>query len=362
MAGRDEYFEVSKRVGALVDYRLKAYLHENLAGKQKKILYSEVLKKKTGKQKLRANILYLAYCAFTNKDPRDSGSFTKGLINLCTAVELLIASQYMVNWIYDLKADVENEIIRKKTAVSANSLLNDAIELTKATGTEYIMPMLKINDYVIASFTPEITGMNITNRRLLNNKKLYFSRYDKEYAIPGVGEFFSGLVEIAAILSCYKDKKKVKGLAEVFCEFGKDLETLNALGDFVLDMDLTHWRSPSDQYSDIKNNTLTPPIWYLYNNMSKEAKKTLLSKAGTPLSLREKKYFLRQLFETGTYAYVVSYLRHQWRTYKKQVLRLGLPKSASYMICQLLSLQESNKIYHQLLNNYSSLPRGARHG
>jgi len=355
MTGRDEYFKISKNVGAKVDCCLEEYLKKNIAGKEKQILYDAVLKKKIGTQKLRANILYLSYCTFANKDPEDDNSFSKNIISLCTATELMIWSQYMVNWIYDSKANIIDNTIRKKTAVSANGLLSDAITLAMNTGAEYVLPMLTINDYVIASFTPEINGMNIANKKLLENREEYFSIYNNNYAIPGVGKFFEGLVEMGATMAKYENHTKIELFAKIFCEFGRDHETLNALGDFVIDTDLTHEKSPIDQYSDIKNNTLTPPIWHLYNNSSDTDKEILLTKAGMPLNLEEKKYFLKQLFNTGTYNYLVKRLKHQGRAYKKQVSNLEFPKKASNAICQLLSVYESNKIYHQLKDDYKNI-------
>ncbi|MGV8150369.1 MAG: hypothetical protein ACP5NV_01445 [Candidatus Woesearchaeota archaeon] len=355
MNDRKEYFNISKILGLKIDKCIDDYLNTNIVGEEKRKVYDVMLVKKNGKQKLRANILYLAYCAFTEKDPSKEESFDDKIVRLSASAELLIWSQYMVNWIYDSKANTKDENVRKKTAICANAFLNDSIALLTKSDSNIIEPMLKINDYVIASFTPEFLGMNITNKEMLYNKQKYFDKYNNEYAIPGVGKFFEGLINIAAITSGYENKEKVVETGKIFNEFGRDHETLNALGDFILDQELTNEKNPSDQYSDIKNNTLTPPIWHMYNRSSEEDKNKILLKAGKPLTIEDKKYFLKLLFETGTYDVLTKELKHASRVYKKKLSKIELYKPASKIMNQLLSVYESNKIYHYLEENYSTI-------
>lgn len=350
--GRDYYFEISKELGNRINQFLNSYYQSNpIAGKNKEF-YQPILNKKANKQMCRANVAFLSYCALAKKNPKKEFE-SKDLIKLCTSIELVNWSTYMINWIYDDKSHVEIPTIKKKTAVSISGLLSDAINITSDLGLEYVKELNKINSIVLTSFKPELETMNITNKDLLENKEKYFDYYKKNYAIRGVGEFYSGIIELASMLTKNQNDKKDR-LKSIFLEYGEYLQTLNCLSDFILEQKVMSEKDPSNQFSDIKTNTLTPPIFYMYSLSNEEDKKFILNCAGKKITLDNQKKLLRILFETGTYELLSKEIKKKGRELKREIKSLHLGKAGAGLQ-QLVTIFESNKIYHFLKDNYNSL-------
>lgn len=358
---RGQYFEVSTKVGLAVDKCLLNYLSENQIGKDKELFYQPMLGKKLGHQKARANAVFLSYCALSNLNPLEETSMNEDVTKIATSVELLIGSHYLSNWIYDNKASVKEPLIRKKTAIGINGMLADAINIvTKLDGkSDYISLILDINDSVLKSWVPEITKMNITNQGLINDP-LFVNYHNRFYGGYGVGENFKGCVKFAELLAkdhgILENKDKVNELEYIFYNFGVHCEILNELGDFILDKKVTSEKNSLDQYADFKNDTLTIPIFWMYNLSDKTGKDYILKCAGNQeIDIHEKKDLLKMLFESGSYEKVSKELKKEGRKSKKRAHNLQFNKEVSAPLQQMLSIYESNKIYHLLQQDYNSV-------
>src|SRR3989344_697578 len=89
---REDYYKTLTRVGQEVDHTLLKFLDEDQFGKAKLFTYEPFLKRKWGKQKLRATLTYLHYCALTGQDP--DSPIDSNLMKLMTSTELGIWAEY----------------------------------------------------------------------------------------------------------------------------------------------------------------------------------------------------------------------------------------------------------------------------
>jgi geranylgeranyl pyrophosphate synthase len=348
---RGEYYDFSSRVSLLVDDYIEKYLESNKL-LEKRDFYEPMLSKKIGAQKLRANIVCASYLFFSNKKKID---IPEKLIKYCVIIEFVSWASYMVNWIYDGKSKVEDSNVKKRVAVAANAFLQDAVILARTESPLLLEIVLDANDEILKSFWPELDTLKITNEELVNNYEKYYTFYKNSYGYPGVGALFSASIHLGYLCSKSNNESLLKKVRDIFREFGMNHETLNALADFVItEGPISHEKISSDQFSDIRNNTLTPPIWHIIN-AKPEYKKLILEGIGERPSVEYQKRIMLALFESGTYDKIASQLKKTGRDLKK-----AFPKSTEYNIGrvflkQIISVFESNEIYHFLNDNYEEL-------
>jgi len=352
--GRENYYQTLTRASRIADEAFYNFLKEDEFGEYKKIIYKQLLEKKKGKQRLRATLTYLSYCAYTGHNP--SGDIENNLAKLMISTELELWSEYMANWIFDNKGGVrENPLTRKKAAVATKSFLEDAIRISGQVGKEYAQKILDTSSNVTKSFTEELI-MDLSNINLLEGPfDNYINLYKFEYAIPGIGKTFSLGSDLAALYSGKKNDVKAKKLSDILLEYGIYQEILNDLGDFAIG-DMTSDKISSDQFSDIRNGAMTPPIWIMYNKSDKKNKKFILSCVRKEnLSIEEKHNLIKNLFENGTYELISKEIKKNGRKFKKQIKELKFRNEASPLLQQSMTVLESNKIYHTLNENYKSI-------
>jgi len=112
-----------------------------------------------------------------------------------------------------------------------------------------------------------------------------------------------------------------------------------------------------DQFSDMRNNTLTSTIWTMYRAANESQKKYILEKANKKLDLQEKMHLLKLLFETGAYSTISKEIKHNSRINRAQIKKSSLPTEYKKLFSQMCSLLESNKIYHYLQENYEKVKK-----
>ena len=350
--GRNCYYETLSKVGKKIDDTLIHYLNDDEFGEYKHIIYEPFLKRKWGKQKLRGTLTYLAYCALINSNPCDD-LVDKNLLRLMSAIELELWSEYMVNWIFDNKGEVmDKSLHRKKAAVSSKSFLEDAVKISSMVGEKYSNLVLETSGHVTNSFTKEFI-MDMSNKDILTgNIHDYLDLYRRDYAIPGIGRTYSLGVDFAMHYTHKDDCEKAKKLHKIFLQWGVESETLNDLGDFCLTGTSTD-KVSQDQFSDIRNGALRPPIWLMYNSSNDEDKQFMISCINKKkLSSDEEKKLVQILFETGTYDTISRSLKKSGRILKKAIKNLKFNNEGSKQLQQAVSVLESNKIYHSLKESY----------
>ncbi len=349
-SSRSQYYNTLTRVGKIVDKTIDKYLSKDKFGEYKRIIYEPLLKKKQGKQKLRAALTYLSYCTLTGIKP--SSKINEDLAKLATSTEFEIWSEYMANWIFDNKAQVSDPLIRKKTAVATKSFLEDAIRIAGEVGEKYPKIILNTSSNVTKGFVQEFI-LNFSNDKLLNSSfRKYFKLYSFDYGNPGIGETFSQSIDLAALYANKEKTPEANELRNIFLEYGIYQEVLNDLGDFAT-RKMTTDKVASDQFSDIRNGALTPIIWCMYNKTNNKNKKFMKDCVGKiKLTEKEKFKLIKILFKTGTYDFISKKIKRTGRKLKKRIKNLEFNNEGSSQLQQLVSILESNKIYHILKENY----------
>lgn len=367
ISNRGAYFEISKKIGDLIDYRLeKLFKKSDLKFPEKREVIDYMYIKKKGKQKLRPNIVFGSYCVFSNKDPLDilQQDINPEVLDFMAAVESFNISTYAQNVIHDgkrgiLETDKVND--RRKAVFCVNSFFSDAIKLVRGYGDNALSVLLSLNDSVLRSFTPEMIMQKDREKYIYNNKAFQESYYDI-LSKEGVGKFFAGCIKFGYLasksLENKNNTKNLNGLESIFIDFGIGGEELNALGDFVLpgEEEFTHEKESLDQLIDLRGGTITPPIRMLYQRGNNE-ERDLLEKIYNNRcnTFDEHKKILKMLFEKGIYQDISIKLKHKSKELRKKVRKMEIPISSRWFIQNILSLLESNKIYYTLQRNYDTI-------
>lgn len=353
--GRNKYFNTLTRVGTVVDETIDKYLNEDEFGEYKRIMYEPMFEKKRGNQKLRSTLTYLSHCALANKNLNEP--INEDLSKLMTSTEFQIWSEYMVNWIFDNKGQVNDPLVRKKTAVATKSFLEDAIKISEQVGEDYPKVILNTSSNVTKSFAKEFI-LGLSNSELLNGPfEKYLKLYEIDYGIPGIGETFAQCVDLAAIHAKKGNSLEAKKLREIFLKYGVIHEILNGLGDFAIG-DMTTDKVSADQFSDIRNGVLTPVIWQMYNHSNKEDQRFMEDCVGEKELLEEERHRLvKMLFNTGTYDFISKKIKRTGRKLKRDVKNLNFHNEGGSQLQQLISVLESNKIYCQLNENLNEIEK-----
>jgi geranylgeranyl pyrophosphate synthase len=349
--GRQQYFDFSKKVSFLVDEYIKNYL-QTCAVPEKSEFYKPMLSRKFGAQKLRANIVCASYLFFSNSTEIN---IPEKVIKCAVIIEFSIWATYMVNWIYDEKSKVDDPAIKKRVAVAANSFLQDAMILASSEEKELFSIILAANDQQIKSFWAELDTLKITNDELANDYEKYIKVYDECYGGPGVGALFAAAIHLGYLCSGSREKNTLEKIKEIFYEFGINHETLNALSDFVItEGPVSHEKISSDQFSDIRNNTLTPPIWFMLN-YDQDLKNLIRQGVGKRPNADYQQQILKGLFASGAFSKVSTQLKKMGRNLKNRFPKSTDNNVGNSLLKQIISVFESNEIYHYLNENNMEL-------
>lgn len=353
---RENYYHTLTKVGKAVDNTLKEFWEKDQFGQGKLFMYEPFLKRKWGKQKLRPTLTYLSYCAFTGHNPDDF--IDPNVMKLMVVAELELWAEYTANWIVDNKGEVRNEPLnRMKAVISAKSFLEDAIRIASQVGTTYIPKVLDASGYVSTSWMEELVT-NLSNTELRNGSlKDYMKAYRINFSIPGVGKTISLGEDLVALYTNKIETPQAKKLNDIFIEFGIEGQTLNGLGDFIkLKLDFTTNKARDDQFADIRNGVMTPPIWLMYNGANEEEQKLILNCVGKEvLTEDEKSGLIKLLFETGSYDMISKGLKKGGRTIRRLIHELNFENEGAAQLETAVTILESNRIYHDLRENYAEI-------
>ncbi len=347
---REKYFYVLSQISKIADKILVDFWKKDKFGDAKKIIYEPFLRKKIGSQKQRTCQTYLSYCAFTG-EKLSRENFNEEVIKLGLASELELWAEYCTNWIVDNKGRILTDPkIRKKIAIANKSFLEDALRISFEVGNNFHDLILDGSRFVTNSFTKEFV---MDRKETLDWKiETYLDLYRNEYAVNGIGKTYSLGPKLVARYLGIESNQEVKQLEYILDMFGRDFEILNDLGDFCLSGVSTDKRS-SDQFADIRNGTITPPIWLLYNFSEEIMKKRILRNIGNQsLNKNAEKELIILLFESGTFDIISKGLQKSGRIYKRLISKLNFHNEGSKYLQISLSSLESNKIYHTLKDNY----------
>ena len=351
---KPKYHQLLSKVGKSIDEWVNNFYRKEIYPKfpEKRVIYEKMLKKKKGTQKLRGTLTYIIYCSFYGKLVE-----TNKIVPLCTAVELINWASYELNWLFDEKAGVINKIERQKTALAMQGFFNDALIILSKYGKEFIDKAVEIYDRILRGFAAEMK-LTIANKTILHNFHKFWELY-KIRNCEAVGQFFGNIVELVSLFfknSKIRDSKSL--LKKIFEMAGEYTEILNDLADFVLPREkpLFHEKIIKDWAMDIRNGTITWPIWLMYNKSDEKDRDFLESLYGkNELCLEEGKKLIKILFETGTYKEIKRRIRKRYRELKKELRKLQINKKIRGLLQSSLIMLESNKFYYLLEEDYGKI-------
>lgn len=344
---RSSYYNFSNKVSLLIDHYIENYLNSNVIP-EKRDFYEPMLSRKRGAQKLRANIVCASYLFFSNKKEIE---IPEKVIKFAVIVEFSIWAAYMVNWIYDEKSKINDPDVKKRVAVAANAFLLDAVCLASSEEPECLKIILDVNNQQVKSFWPELNTLKITNEELIGDYNKYEKLYNNNYGGPGVGALFTAAIHFGFLCASSEDYGTLDKMKEIFYDFGIHHETLNALADFVItEGPVSHEKISSDQFSDIRNNTLTPPIW-LMMTYDQSLKDLILSGINKRPDSNYQQQVLTGLFESGAFTKISKALKKKGRDLKNMLPESDESNIGSSLLKQIISVFESNEIYHYLSEN-----------
>lgn len=343
---RQDYFTTLQISGDIVDRKINFFLSQDIFGNAKKVIYEPMLQRKTGKQKLRAGLLFILYKLFSGEKYKTQ--VPTSIENFMTAVELSIYSEYQANWLFDNKGLVRQDaIVRKKAAVASKSFLEDAVRLANFGKQGAGDIILNTSQNVTLSFVYELKMEMSDVSNFDISWETYEQKYLKEYAVYGIGETFAQALDLVMTHFPKHDEiLKIKNLRKIILEYGAYHEMLNDLGDFSLEIQTTD-KAPIDQFSDIRNGAITPIIWLMFNKSNPDQKLFLYSCFGKEsLSDKEKDTLVSILKKTKTLSFISKKIKSKSRELQKKFKQLDFPKNDGYTLFQMfLSVLESNKIF-----------------
>ncbi len=348
---RREYFDILTKDGEDVDRYLEEYYEEKIFPNfpEKREIIRGMLERKKGKQKLRATATHLAVCAFIGY------SYDEELIRIKSAIELLNWSTYHENWVIDGKNNGDKDARKRENVLGIIGFYNDAINIVaenRDKGIDYVLTLKDIQERVLRGFEAE-RHLSLENEQILKNKKL-FEKYYNIRNDDAVGYFFDGCVKIARIYSD-GDKKLEEKLRSVYRDFGRGSEILNDLSDFVITTDnpISHEKIRADQFSDLRTDTVTLPIWLMYNKSSEKDREFLKHLKGKRIIDKpESKKVLGIFYSTGAYEETKSEIIHLYTRIRKNLREVDIVPHIKSLLGSMISSLSSNRFYHNLKNNY----------
>ncbi len=350
---RQAYFNTLTRVSKKVDDVLREFWKNDKYGEAKLIMYEPFLKKKWGAQKLRPILTWLSYCALTDTHPNED--IPKDIAKLAAATDLELYAEYTANWNFDNKGEVRtNPLNRQKAAVASKSFLEDAVRMVSQVDEKYVPIILDTSSEVTNSWAKELE-LNMSNPEWETMPlQRYMKAYIEDFCIPGIGKTLSPASDLTALYTDKTNTTQARQLHNALLNYGVELEILNDLGDFCME-EVSNDKRASDQFSDVKNGVLTPPIWLMYNTAN-EQQREIIRNCVRPdeLTKQEEKELVNILFETGTYNTVSKGLKSAGRKLQKEIKRIGFENEAAKQLRLAASVFESSKIYHILKKSYKA--------
>ena len=271
--------------------------------------------------------------------------FTK----LAAATELKMYAEYMANWNVDSKGEVKtNPENRKKAAIGSKSFLEDAIRLAMQVNHSYVKTILDSSSQVTKGFMHELTNTTTSKINTFDLNQ-YLTTYSYDVALPLNGKTLSLGVELASQYAKVQNKTHSKQLLKLFDQWGVDLQIVNDLGDFLPKMVSTN-KSSCDRFSDIKNNTLTPPLYLILTGCDEKIKEEILSfNENTIFTNEQEEHIMNTLFNSGSYKTTSKALKRSGREIKKILEQIqGLHEPALSYLKLSASMFETSTIYHRL--------------
>jgi len=352
---KEEYHLILSQVGEAVDKFLIEYLEKKAYKEfpEKKILYEPMLKKKIGKEKLRAMIVYLSYSFFKNRLMPIKGK----IVRTMTAIELINWASYIANWIFDKKAGVTDHQKIKETLIASHAMVEDALRIASSVNQDCLDIILDCKKWVWRSFIPEMFYLKMSNKKLMKEFRIFWESY-RNMAYFGVGKMFGLCVKLGFVLSKSKNKKTYKRLNKLLEDYGEYLETLNALQDFVIgEWERSNEKGIMDVFPDLKIGTPTLPIWIMYNYASKNEKKFLESfQNKTKFSKKEAEKVIKLFYESGAYSYCSKLLREKFKIYKKEIKKIRGNEKIKDLFNIVFTIFVTNRFLYTLKANSHKFP------
>lgn len=351
---KEDYHKLLTKVGKEVDIFLRDYYKKEVYPKfpEKKFLYKKMLDKKYGTQKFRATLVYLSYCAFKGKKIK----IDKNILRLMVAVELINWSSYELNWIFDKKGGVTSQPEIKKALLAMEGFLHDALNIVNKISPEYTKLLIEINDRIARGFAGELE-LDINNEKVLKDFD-YFWKFNKMRNLEAVGQFMGNCVSLAYICSGVNKPKLHKKLKKICEDFGEYYEISNDLGDFILPDKkvITMEKISSDQLSDLRNETVTLPIWFIYNKASEKDKIFLRSLSKKEITQNDRIKALKLLYDTYAFKDTYKIVRKKAREFRNEINELEIDSEIKGLMEIMISILYSNKFIYRLKLDLNKAP------
>lgn len=278
------------------------------------------------------------------------GGDWKKIIPACAAVEFLNISTYIINAIFDEKAedqtkkDINQYIIAGMLFrdLADESLLESKISLSPEETREIFQKLVEINKLIYLGQHMDLYQLKKENLNRYESfeemKQLYMARVENI-----CGCFMSNIAYIGAVLANATTEQS-QILKNYGLSYGTGVQIANDLGDFVSDSNrhIDFEKTYKDQYSDIKHGKITYPV-ILGLELEEENKiKELLGKKEA--TCNELASLTSYLIESGIVAKTKKLSIMKYHECKKELKKL--PKSRSRdMLSLMASMLRSNKYF-----------------
>jgi len=343
---KPQYHTLLTKVGKIVDETVDDHLEESsyLSFPEKRRMYSPMLERKRGTQKLRGMAACLALSAYSGLEVvRDERAK-----RILAAVELENYSNYALNWGFDGKAGVKDDKSQEESILAAFGFLNEAIEIVEDM-PEISRLIRKYNHRVHRGWTPEVYDLHLDNLETMGD----FEKFRRAYKIRNIeagGQFYENYVAIADIFSGRKDDQLRERLGEIYKDFGEHIQIINDLGDFAkINKKWVSEKDSSDQLSDMRNNVVTWPTWLMYNGGDEKDREFMRTISSVKELDGLTKGRISSLFYAHAYDPICKQLRSKRLQLQGDLRRLeGINPEARDLAKVMVSMISSNKILYRL--------------
>ncbi len=322
--GGELYFQIIHEISPKVNNYIQDQIKELKLSENLETMLLKLPEKRKHTPIMRSNLTYLTYKTFGGQ------ASIEELVPALAISELSNYFPYLDNWIFDNKNDCCSSRDNINMVVATSEIFRELTQKTienLATSDETKRKISQtLIDASIKSYDGQTKDFGLTTEKINEFRSdEEFTKFYKNRARLLSGALYGVSAEIGALLAAQDEKaiQKARQFGEIF---GTGLHTSNDLGDFALflkeDSFRGAFRSYQDQLSDIMENRLTFPIFYILKHGSEEQVSALKKLIGNrTAALDEKKQASLAVLNSGAYKETKSMLNeyeHQLKTAIKE--------------------------------------------
>jgi geranylgeranyl pyrophosphate synthase len=350
-----QYHQITRKISKKFDLYLLREFKKRDDANVLLYLYRKFLKRRTGKEHLFPNLVYIASELFEVKTDDNYSN----LMPLMTMAEMTMWWSYGLDWIIDqenMKFPEEIPEVLIASQYLLSEFTNFNLQLSDSILNSYIMLLRR----VMESFWVDSTELKINNYLKLQNPSRFWKLYNirNMKSIAGVLSPFCFEL-VSQYFRCEVSKETLSRIIKMMTRFGACVQIINDVSDLMIPSSTitsAEKRPVKDYFADIKDNRLTYPIWLLLNNSKKDNPRLYKEIIESAKNKRYRKGFQKRVFEYVKKKIImnelISFLKREEKNMRKEIKKLNTKNRGTGLLKILSVMITHNKFLAQIKKDY----------